>query len=152
MHPDFEKKLTVFFNQLGQSAKMVLATSLNNIVGARTVSVIIHDGRLYFQTDKTLRKYDQLIGNKNVALCVDNIQIEGTCSEMGHPADNPDFCERYKTAFSSSFAAYTNLKNERLFEVTPVFIQQWIYIDGAPYVEQFDLPQKTYKKEAYEGK
>lgn len=130
---------------------MVLATSLNNIVSARMMSIIIRKGRLYFQTDKTFRKYHQISKNRNVALCVDNLQIEGICAEIGIPADDPDFCRKYQNAFPGSFTAYAGLKNERLFEVIPQFIQRWIYVGGTPYVEQFDIQSGAYQKEEYIG-
>lgn len=46
--------------------------------------------KLYFQTDNTFKKYNQLKGNNKVALCIDNIQIEGECTELGHPLENID--------------------------------------------------------------
>jgi len=151
MAQDFDEKLNVFFEGLGQSAKMVLATSLDDIVSARMMSIIIHKGRFYFQTDKTFRKYDQISGNGNVALCVDNVQVEGICKEIGIPTDHVDFCQKYERAFPSSFKVYSKLKNERLFEVIPGFIQRWIYEDGTPHTERFDLRTGTYQKEAYIG-
>lgn len=39
----------------------------------------------------TLRKYKQLKGNSNVSLCIDNIQSEGDCEEMGIPLENIAF-------------------------------------------------------------
>ena len=43
--------------------KLVLATSLNNKVSARTMSFVILEGSLYFQTDKGMRKYQDIKGN-----------------------------------------------------------------------------------------
>lgn len=147
----FDEKLADFFKSFGRSAKMILATSLNDAASARTVSVVVYENLFYFQTDRTFRKYAQLTANKNVALCSDNIQVEGVCAEKGRPSDAEDFCVEYAAAFPASFSAYTGLQNERLFVVTPLFIQKWVYEDGAPYLEQFDLTQKTYKKQAYKG-
>lgn len=151
MEQYFEEKMKEIFGQLGQSAKMVLATSLNDIVSARMMSVIIQNERFYFQTDKTFPKYEQIIGNRNVALCIDNVQIEGICKEIGIPTDHMDFCQRYEAAFHSSFKAYTKLKNERLFEVEPGFIQRWIYEDGKPYMERLYIKTSGYQKQAYIG-
>lgn len=127
------------FRELGEAAKMVLSTSLNDVVTSRMMSVVILDGRLYFQTDRTLRKYGQLTGNANVALCADNLQIEGRCEEAGRPLENAAFCAAYRKHFPGSYDAYTALKNERLFSVTPTRIERWIYLEGAPYLEIFDV-------------
>lgn len=151
MEASFQKKLNDVYDQLGASRKMVLATSLQDHVTARTMSVIICNGRFYFQTDRTFRKYRQLAGNANVALCYDNVQVEGVCREVGAPMDDSAFCEAFKAAFPGSFHAYTALSNERFFEVVPVVIQRWLYEDGKPFVEQFDLPTEAYCKEEYVG-
>jgi uncharacterized pyridoxamine 5'-phosphate oxidase family protein len=151
MDQEFDKKLKILFDRLGSSTKMVLATSLDDRVSARTMSFLIEKGRFYFQTDKTFRKYDQISRNGNVALCVDNVQVEGICMEIGSPADHADFCQKFEKAFPSSFKSYSKLKNERLFEVIPEFIQRWIYEDGMPNIERFDLQTGTYQKEAYNG-
>ena len=74
---------------------MVLSTSENDIVSSRMMSVILMDGTFYFQTDCTFRKYRQISSNRNVALCIDNIQIEGICEELGHRPDNEDFCRQF---------------------------------------------------------
>ena len=46
---------------------------------------------------------------------------------------------------------YTSLKNERLFEVTPTFIERWLYIEGVPYIETFDIPNKRHRLTQYFG-
>lgn len=145
----FEEQYIKFWQEFGESRTMVLSTSLNDIVTSRTMSMIALNGKLYFQTDKTFRKYDQLSQNPHIALCKDNIQIEGECSELGIPADNEEFCNMYKKFFPDSFSRYTLLKNERLFAVAPAFIERWLYIDGVPYMETFDVKDKKYVLKQY---
>lgn len=147
----FEEQYLKFWQELGIGKKMVLSTSLNNIVTSRTMSIIILNEKLYFQTDRLFRKYDQLKGNPHVALCIDNIQIEGHCNEIGLPVDHKDFCMAYKEYFANSFNRYSLLKNERLFAVAPTFIERWLYIDGVPYLQTFDIRDKKYTLEQYSG-
>lgn len=64
----FQEEYVKFYKEFGESKKMVLSTSLNDIVTSRTMSIIVLDEKLYFQTDKTLRKYRQLKDNSNVSL------------------------------------------------------------------------------------
>lgn len=146
---NFKKSISTFFEQLGEYKLMVLSTSLNNNVSSRMMSIVVLNGKFYFQTDKTLRKYEQLLGNKNVALCIDNIQIEGTCREIGTPSESPVFCELFETYYKSSYDNYSLLQDERLFEVTPVFIERWIYEDGKPFIETFDFHMEIYQKDTY---
>ena len=130
---------------------MVLSTSENNRVSSRMMSVVQISGIFYFQTDIKMKKYHQIISNHNVALCIDNIQIEGICEEKGRPLKNTDFCNIFQECFKGSFDAYTSLENERLFAVKPVYIERWIYNDGIPYVETFDMNTLQYSLDRYSG-
>lgn len=147
----FEEEYIKFWQEFGKSKKMVLSTSLNDIVTSRTMSIINLNNKLYFQTDNTFRKYNQLKRNPHVALCIDNIQIEGLCNEVGIPIENEDFCNAYRDCFTNSFNRYTLLKNERLFAVTPTFIERWVYINGTPYVQIFDIGNREYISKQYFG-
>lgn len=140
----FSEKYEAFLSDFGKAKKMVLSTSENDIVSSRMMSVIQMNGTFYFQTDCTFRKYRQISSNRNVALCIDNIQIEGISEELGHPLDNADFCRQFEECFKGSFDAYTSLENERLFAVKPVFIEQWIYENGIPFIETFDIVKQDY--------
>lgn len=60
------------------------------------MSIVVVNKTIYFQTDKTFRKYEQLKGNPRVSLCADNIQIEGYCKEIGAPLDYTEFLNAYK--------------------------------------------------------
>ncbi len=124
---------------------------MKNIVTSRMMSIIILDKKFYFQTDKNFRKYRRLKENPNISLCIDNIQIEGQCKELGKPCDQMEFVEAYKKNFPSSFTRYTLLKNERLFVVIPTFIERWKYVDGDPYIEIFDVINKRYSFTPYVG-
>lgn len=142
----FDVKCTEFFGQLGEHGIMVLSTSLNDKVTSRMMSIVIIHNKFYFQTDKSFRKYNQLQGNPNAALCINNVQIEGVCIEIGHPLDNKGFCDLYKQYYRSSYENYTVLTNERLFVMEPVYVQKWIYIDDKPYVETYDFDKGIYQK------
>ena len=145
----FKEKLEKLFMDIGSSRKMVLSTSYQDKVTSRMMSIIVLDGCFYFQTDRTFRKYEQMKKNSNVALCIDNFQIEGVCRELGHPSENPDFCEEYEKSFKNSYDRYTSHAQERLFVVKPCYIQKWIYEDGEPFVEAFDLKAGNYCKTLY---
>ncbi len=145
----FEERIEAFFSEFGKGRKMVLSTAENDRVSSRMMSVVQINGEFLFQTDRNLKKYHQLSTNPNVALCIDNIQIEGTCREIGHPLDNPVFCSVYQDCFKGSFDAYSSLKNERLFSVKPCYIERWIYKDGLPYIETFCFEHNKYCFEKY---
>lgn len=145
----FSEKLNAFLSDFGDGRKMVLSTAHNNRVSSRMMSVVMIGGELYFQTDITMKKYSELSENSNVALCIDNIQIEGICSEVGRPLENEAFCKVFPKCFKGSFDAYSALKNERLFSVKPLYIERRLYIDGVPYIEAFDMAARQYSLEPY---
>ena len=147
---NFNINIQKLFSELGNNKNMVLSTSYNDIITSRMMSVIIHNGLFYFQTDRTFRKYHQILNNPNIALCADNISIEGVCTEIGKPRDNKDFINLYKQYYKSSYQIYSSLRNEILFMVEPKYIQRWIYEDSKPYIEIFDFENKVHKKSPYE--
>lgn len=148
---DFENQYSTFLNEFGKGKKMVLSTSWNDKVTSRMMSVVQQHGIFYFQTDRHFRKYDQLMNDKNVALCIDNIQIEGISKELGHPLDDQVFCSLYKECFTGSFERYSSLSEEVLFAVTPLFVERWIYKEGIPFVETFDIEKKEYCIQEYKS-
>ena len=147
----FDDKINDFLSEFGKGKKMVLSTSDNGRVSSRMMSVVRIEEKFYFQTDTEMKKYRQLKANNYVALCIDNIQIEGICEEIGHPLNNTAFCEGFRECFKNSYEAYTALKNERLFCVKPLYIERWKYQDNIPYIESFDMNTKQYDLKKYEG-
>ncbi len=147
----FSQKAKAFLSEFGQGRKMVLSTAENNIVSSRMMSIVQIGGEFYFQTDKTMKKYNQISVNNNVALCIDNIQIEGICTEIGRPLNNALFCNAFQKLFKGSYDAYSALDNERLFVVKPLHIERWIYKEGVPYLEVFDFHTKQYSFNKYLG-
>lgn len=145
----FENEYRKFMEEYGRGRKMVLSTSLSDKVTSRMMSIVMIDGKFYFQTDRNFRKYHQICKNPNVALCIDNIQIEGMCREIGHPMDHEEFCRLYRECFKNSYEMYSSLQDERLFVVEPTYIEKWTYIDNKPFVEVFEVEQKRYEINPY---
>ena len=146
----FNDRLNDLFSKMGEYKSMVLSTAYQDSVTSRMMSVIILDGEFYFQTDKTFRKYEQIMKNSHVALCADNISIEGVCTEIGNPVNHTGFIHLYKKHFPGSYHKYSRLANERLFKITPQYIQLWSYDNDTPYVESFHCADKQYSKAVYE--
>jgi len=150
---EYNEKLKEFYSNFGFAKKMVLATCKDERVTARTMSVILINEIFYFQTDKTSIKYEQIAANPLVALCLDNMQIEGVATVLGHPLhdDNNLFAITFENSYKGSFDAYSSLNNEVLIEVKPNKITLWEYESGKPYRVFFDIQGQTYSKEFYIG-
>lgn len=146
----FNSEIKEFFNGFGTHKNMVLSTSPDNKVHSRMMSIVCFDNKFYFQTDKSFKKCKDIEINPYVALCIDNIQIEGLCRTIGRPLDNIEFCEVFKASFSKAYELYTSLENEVLYEIEPVYIECWIYENNEPYIAAYDVINKQYSKKKYE--
>ncbi|MFI3617322.1 pyridoxamine 5'-phosphate oxidase family protein [Enterococcus avium] len=124
---DFQTVVEHFYQKLGQKKIMALATSLNGHVMVRNVSVIIHEGKILFKTDKNFRKTKQLIENPRVAICYWGVQIEGIAVNHGLVVDQPDhsFQELYQKHWEKSYNAYPHKDSEILIEIVPKLVEIW---------------------------
>lgn len=151
MKIDFDLNEQEIFNSIGNGKIMVLATCSENKVTARNMSCVVIDKLIYFQTDKTFLKYQQILGNPNVALCVDNIQIEGIAKIKKHPFDeeNISFLSMFEKKYKSSFDNYSKMKNEIVVEIEPTLITIWKYQDGQPFRDFLDISKRQAYREFY---
>jgi general stress protein 26 len=147
----YKKEFERLFNVIGKAQKMTLATSSNNHVTARTMSFIIEDEKLYFQTDSKFNKMQQIEVNPLVAVCWNNIQVEGRCEILGHPleASNLFFREAFEKYYPGSYEKYSHLESEVVIRVIPNMITTWEYDNGRPYREFFSFEDRYYYKEYY---
>jgi len=148
---DYNKLEKETFENLDKNKHIVLATCLNNEPTARTVSHIILDNKIYFQTDINFDKCIQIEGNSNVALCLGNYQIEGTARILEHPFNekNKKFLDKFKIIHEKSFKEYSALEDEVVIEVKPIFITIWKYINNKPYREYLNIADKVAVRELY---
>lgn len=147
---DYDEASSSFWNSFGNGRHMVLSTAFCDRVSSRMMSVVNIDGCLYFQTFRTSRKYEQLKKNAHVALCCDNIQIEGSAEESGHPLDNLAFCTAFREKYPSSYDYYTSLECEVLYRVRVSRIERWVYKDGRQFLEVFDPERRIHTVEEQE--
>jgi uncharacterized pyridoxamine 5'-phosphate oxidase family protein len=147
---NFEVELEKIFKKFGESKLVAVATCNQNIPTVRTMSVIFYNRKFYCQTGTDLMKYKQICENKNVALCFENIQIEGVANIMGKPIEYKEIMELYKKYYKSSFEKYSKLDKEILIEIVPLKIIRWDYDnDGKPYRIFVELEKRKVYKEMY---
>ncbi|VYU55289.1 pyridoxamine 5'-phosphate oxidase family protein [Clostridium tertium] len=144
MKIDYEKlKNEVIFN-LENNRTWVLSTASDGNVSSRSMSIINKGLDIYFQTNKCYIKYNQITKNNNVALCFNNISIEGVAEEIGDWKDekNKELMELYKSVHLSSFNAYGLLDGQVVYKVTPKKIKVWKYINGNPIRQNLYVNEK----------
>ena len=147
----YTKEFEGLFNMIGKAQKMALATSSNNRVTARTMSFIVENKKLYFQTDINFTKFHQIKDNPLVAVCWNNIQLEGSCKILGHPFEpqNLFFKQAFQKNYKSSYEKYSHLSNEVVVEIIPILVTIWGYDNEKPYREFFDFKNRSYHKTYY---
>lgn len=124
---EYQTAVDQFYKKLGRKKIMALATSLNDHVMVRNVSVIVHEGKILFKTDKNFRKTKQLIENPQVAICYWGVQIEGIAVNHGLVVEQPntDFQELYQKYWEKSYNAYPHKNSEILIEIVPKLVEIW---------------------------
>lgn len=148
---NFESEKDNFFNLLGESKTMVLATTDGENVSARNLSIIIDNDKFYFQTDSNFKKCRDIEKNNNVALCVDNIQIEGKVTNTGYfyGKDFENFKIKFKKYHIGSYKAYSKLIYNKIFEIEPINISLYKYEDNDVYRFFLDFKNKVSYKRWY---
>lgn len=150
---EFQAAVEQFYQKLGRKKIMALATSLNDHVMVRNVSVIIHEGKILFKTDQNFRKTKQLIENPQVAISYWGVQIEGIAVNHGLVADQEDdsFRALYQKYWEKSYNAYPHKDSEILIEVVPKLVEIWDQDEDDRGFQLFiDFEQKTAEIEQYD--
>lgn len=142
-----ENKVSDILNSLGKSSIMVLATCHENIVSARAISCILYNNLLFFQTSKHSNKYKQIKKNNQVAVCKDNVQIQGIAQDFGSTKEklNMWFTDIYRRYYEESYKRYTNLDDEVIIRIVPTVISIWDYDDFGPYQKILNLDDNECK-------
>jgi uncharacterized pyridoxamine 5'-phosphate oxidase family protein len=151
MELDYQVELEKIYAYIGECKIMALATSSQNHPTVRLMSCIVYENKIYFQTGTDLIKYKQICENNHVALCVDNIQIEGIATIQGRTNDkqNSAIIDVYKKHYKTSYETYRHNETEVLIEIVLKNIIKWDYENGKPYRIFIDIDNKQARKEMY---
>jgi general stress protein 26 len=140
-----------FIQSIESNHVWILATSLNNITTARSISIINNGITIYFQTNKDLLKYRQIIMNHHVALCYSNISIEAIAEEIGNweNPQNIEIKEKYIETHRASFERYGKMQNEVVIKIAPMKVTIWKYIEGRPFRDYLLVNERRAFREEY---
>ena len=124
---DFKTAKAIMDQKLGEWKIMALASCADDYPMVRNVSCIFYNDKIYFKTDKNLRKTQQLFVNPRVAMCFNGVQVEGIAENKGLVIEEEGrvFEQKYKEYLWQSYNAYSHEDSEILIEVTPKFVEIW---------------------------
>jgi len=151
----FDQAVEIMFEKLGDYKIMALASSVNDYVMVRNVSCLFYDRKIWFKTDKTLRKAQQLYANPPVALRWSGVQVEGIAANKGLVVDEPDrrFEKLYEKFLWGSYNKYSHEDTEIIIEITPKFVEVWDTCeDNYAYQIFIDFDKQSVEVKQYDKK
>jgi general stress protein 26 len=145
--PDYESIVNKVIEFLAGKHAIVLATSLEGRVTARTVSMASDGLDVYFMSWGHHTKCAQIRGNPRVALCRDNVQIEGRAEILGSPLDEAN--GRYAELLQGKYPDYERFAREPgmvIVRVLPSTIALFGRGSGGFYLDCLDLERATVRR------
>ncbi len=135
---ELKEKIIKFLN--GKKA-IVVATSSNNHVTARTVSFVNNGLHIFFWSYGNHTKCKQIKENPKIALCRDNLQVEGIANLQGSilSPDNEDYLRDFQKKFPKDYERYVNEPDMILVNVKPVLFILLVNIDRMLYRDHLDV-------------
>ena len=146
-----KKKLLSFLENIENSV-MVLATSANDVVMARSVLICNEGLNIYFFTWKYSRKCTQIKHNYLVSLCKDKVEIEGTAKTLGLMTSNrnKEILNLLKQRFPDSIKIWENKPNMVIIKVKPIFVRiDGYFIDNDSFNEYIDIIKQIAYREKW---
>ena len=141
---DFEKVREEKIRFFQDHHTIVLATSHDDMVSARTVSYATDSLDFYILSWDHHEKILQIKKNPNVALARDNISIKGVAEILGKPLDDKSKigAEAIKKKRPKEFEAFSRIPGMIMIKVTPKYVKSWVRIDNKYFIEHLDLEKK----------
>lgn len=131
-----EVNLKTLERTLDTAETVILATSANDAVSARPVSIMNIGLRLFVRTSGSSRKAMDMQLNPNVAVCVGNFYFTGKAKSLGSVFDkaNAELKTAYILRYAGAFSADDEFisSDEQFFEITIENVSEWIYENGIP--------------------
>ncbi|NHJ49329.1 MAG: hypothetical protein FK733_16185 [Asgard group archaeon] len=143
--PNFDEIKSDIITLLDTHREIVLATSANDRVTARVVSFANDGLDIYFLTWEHNKKIHQLKSNPNIALCLKNLDIEGTAEVLGSTFEGKfnEIGDLFRSKFSPKwYDTFSHIKEMILVKVIPVKITKFENINRRFHLQNVDLVNK----------
>jgi len=142
MEIDYSTLSNEIINLLNDAQTMILATCFGSKVTARTMNLVNDGLTIYMQTDINSEKGKQIRGNPNVALAVNNIQIEAV-AHFTEDTVRVGLCSKlFRAKFPRLYEKYADLPEEPTLVCEPLRIQLYKVISGKPCGDVLDIKER----------
>jgi general stress protein 26 len=144
-NPAYGERLAQVEAFLAAKRAIVFATSEGARVTARTVSFASSGVEVYFMSFAANTKCRQIRANPHVALCRDNVQIEGTAQILGPVTDssNAAYAGLLRDKYPEDYAANAAHPEMILLRVVPSRIGVYRKDGDQHLVDRLDLKSMT---------
>jgi len=139
---DYAQVKNEIIEHLNDTNHLVLATSSNDRVTARTVDFANDGLTLFFMTWEYNKKVRQIKENPQVAMCINEIQIEGKAEILGKPTkgSNAAYIDILRKKFSDLFIdTFTNIPTIVLVRIIPTKIVRFCKIENRFHFQKLDI-------------
>lgn len=142
---DYEREKERVLGFLEAKHAIVVATSLDDRVTARTISFANHGLAILFMSWAHHTKCVQIRGNPRVALCRDNVQIEGIAEIQGSPQDerNKRYADILRDKYPENHERFADEPGMVIVKVIPTSITIFDQSDGRLCLKCLDLENET---------
>jgi len=149
---NFEEIINEKFKMMEDVTEMVLSTSLENRVTSRVVSTACYGQKVIFLSWGHHTKCEQIRINPMVALCHNNIQIEGIASIKGDvlEPENANYAQLYQAKQAKYYDIFSQFKGMQIIEIQIQCITCFGFEGNKFYVDRIDLVNKTAYREDLE--
>ncbi len=127
--------------QLQSERAIVLATSANDHVTARTVWPLNDGLTVLFSTHARSEKAQQIAKNPNVALAAGNLKMEAVALPFGHPRGHEYFLREYPKKYAHLGDIYPETPDDLLFIVKPARVLLFKHL-GKPCEDVLDVAER----------
>lgn len=143
--PTYEQRLAEVESFLAAKRAIVFATSEEDRVTARTVSFASSGIEVYFMSFAANLKCRQIRANPNVALCRDNVQIEGKAQILGPVLGraNAAYARLLREKYPEDHAANAAHPEMTLIRVVPSLIGVYRKEGDEHLVDRLDVRSMT---------
>jgi general stress protein 26 len=124
---DFKETLQTKLDVLEGARQIVLSTCSNNRVTSRVVDCACYNEKIYLLTWAHHTKCIQIEENPNVALCYDNLQIEGVAEIKGSPLikSNTAHSNKYRAKQPEIYDKFAEYDGMVIIKVDIKSIHSW---------------------------
>jgi hypothetical protein len=144
-----ELEAEVFHLLVGSSIKVMVAGN-DNKVTLQCLSCLLRHKKIYLQPKEDFINYGRTVYYPNVAMRVNNIQLEGVGHTGKYPQDKPENKELYLSRGEGVQDVALSRGEEVVIEVEPTFVSLWKYEDGHTLRDFLDLRKKEAYREIYD--